>query len=71
MIQERKLIVPEEYSGERLDKIVSKLVPEISRSQLKKSLKKLMSLPGSVKVYPGHGDFTTISRERENNMFVG
>ena len=39
MIQERKLIVPEEYSGERLDKIVSKLVPEISRSQLKKSLK--------------------------------
>lgn len=39
MIQERKLIVPEEYSGERLDKIVSKLVPNISRSQLKKSLK--------------------------------
>lgn len=39
MIQERKLIVPEEYSGERLDKIVSKLVPEVSRSQLKKSLK--------------------------------
>lgn len=39
MIQERKLIVPEEYSGKRLDKIVSKLVPEISRSQLKKSLK--------------------------------
>lgn len=37
---------------------------------LKKSLKKLMSLPGNVKVYPGHGDFTTISRERENNMFV-
>lgn len=39
MIQERKLIVPEEFSGERLDKIVSKLVPNISRSQLKKSLK--------------------------------
>lgn len=37
---------------------------------LKKSLRRLMLLPGDVKVYPGHGDFTTISRERENNMFV-
>lgn len=37
---------------------------------LKKSVKKLMTLPGDTKVYPGHGDFTTIARERENNMFA-
>ena len=37
---------------------------------MKKSVKKLMTLPGDTKVYPGHGDFTTIVRERENNMFA-
>ena len=37
---------------------------------LKKSLRRLMLLPGDVKVYPAHGRFTAISRERENNMFV-
>ncbi|MGN0494140.1 MAG: MBL fold metallo-hydrolase [Acutalibacteraceae bacterium] len=37
---------------------------------LKRSVKKLMNLPNDTKVYPGHGDFTTIARERDNNMFV-
>ena len=37
---------------------------------LKKSVKKLMALPADTKVYPGHGDFTTVARERENNMFA-
>ncbi len=37
---------------------------------MKKSLKKLISLGGSIKVYPGHGDSTTIAREKEFNMFV-
>lgn len=39
MIQERRLIVPGEYKGIRLDKLITQLVPDISRSQLKKSLK--------------------------------
>lgn len=37
---------------------------------LKKSLKKLISLPNNTKVYPGHGDFTAVGQEKENNMFV-
>ena len=37
---------------------------------LKKSLKRLIALPGDTKVYPGHGDFTTVGYEKENNMFV-
>ena len=31
---------------------------------------KLMELPDSVKVYPGHGGTTTIGNERENNPFL-
>ena len=34
------------------------------------SVKKLMSLEGDYRVYPGHDDFTTLSYERENNAFV-
>lgn len=37
---------------------------------LKRSVKKLLTLPGDTKVYPGHGDPTTIAREKENNMFA-
>lgn len=37
---------------------------------LKRSVKRLVTLPNDTKVYPGHGDFTTIARERDNNMFV-
>lgn len=37
---------------------------------LQRSLKKLMSLPPLTKVYPGHGDSTTIAREKEYNMFI-
>lgn len=37
---------------------------------LKRSVKKLLTLPGDTKVYPGHGDSTTIVREKEYNMFA-
>lgn len=37
---------------------------------LKKSVKKLAALGSSVKIYPGHGDPTTVAEEKENNMFV-
>ncbi|MEP7219308.1 MAG: MBL fold metallo-hydrolase [Bacteroidota bacterium] len=32
---------------------------------------KLLSLPDSVRVYPGHGPSTTIGAERESNPFIG
>ena len=42
-----------------------------STAQLKESLKKLMELPEEVKVYPGHGEFTTIAHEQLYNPFIG
>ncbi|MEW6003210.1 MAG: MBL fold metallo-hydrolase [Nitrospirota bacterium] len=38
-------------------------------SKLKKSFKRLMSLPDKIKVIPGHGPETTIGRERTYNIF--
>lgn len=38
---------------------------------LKQSIAKLLTLPEDVKVYPGHGDFTTIGHERDYNPFAG
>lgn len=37
---------------------------------LLRSVKKLVALPGGTEVYPGHGDFTTIAEEKNNNMFA-
>jgi hydroxyacylglutathione hydrolase len=37
---------------------------------LMKSLKKLMTLNDSIKVYPGHGSATDIGYERSNNMYM-
>lgn len=37
---------------------------------LLRSVKKLLTLSGTAKVYPGHGDFTTIAEEKNNNMFA-
>jgi len=45
-------------------------MPGGSLKALKKSLKRLTALPNETKVYPGHGDFTTVGYEKENNMFV-
>lgn len=33
-------------------------------------MKKLMQLPGEVKVYPGHGPSTSIAQEKEKNPFI-
>ncbi len=44
--------------------------PTGSGAALSRSLKeKLMCLPDEVKVFPGHGDFTTIGQERKYNPF--
>lgn len=46
-------------------------LPTGSMSKLVRSVKeKLMCLPDAVKVYPGHGESTTIGYERENNAFL-
>ncbi len=45
-------------------------LPTGSKGMLDRSLReKLMVLPDDVKVYPGHGDFTTIGEERKYNPF--
>lgn len=44
--------------------------PTGDREQLVSSIKKLYSLEGDYKVYPGHQEFTTLSHERKYNMFV-
>lgn len=37
---------------------------------LMNSLKKLMALPGDYKVFPGHGEATTLSYEKKTNPFL-
>ncbi len=37
--------------------------------QMKESIKKLKSYPDNIILYPGHGEFTTLKEEKENNMF--
>lgn len=37
---------------------------------IRDSLAKLKSLPDDVKVYPGHGEFTTIGDEKNVNLFI-
>lgn len=44
--------------------------PNSLPKEKKASLAKLMDLPEDTKVYPGHGSFTKIGEERNNNPFV-
>ena len=44
--------------------------PNASYEHIMESLAKLMKLPDATRVYPGHGQFTTIGDERANNPFL-
>lgn len=44
--------------------------PTGNKDDLIASVKKLFSLEGEYKVFPGHQDFTTLSHERKYNTFV-
>lgn len=45
-------------------------LPSSNHEDLVKSVQRLYSLKGDYTVYPGHGKFTTLSFERENNLFI-
>ena len=45
-------------------------LPGGSHTQISSSLQKLAALDGSIKVYPGHGEPTTIAFEREHNPYM-
>lgn len=45
-------------------------LPSGNYAEIIKSVKKLLSLPNECTVYPGHGQFTTLAYERENNPYV-
>lgn len=45
-------------------------LPGGNQAELIQSLEKIMQLPDDTIVYPGHGTFTTIKFERENNPFL-
>lgn len=44
--------------------------PGSSAEDILRSLKRLASLPGNYEVYPGHGLFSNLDRERSVNFFV-
>ena len=44
--------------------------PSGNSDDLKTSLQRLYLLKGDYKVFPGHGDTTTLSYERENNPYI-
>jgi len=44
--------------------------PDASFKEIMSSLKRLVMLPDYVKVYPGHGPTSTISREKRTNPFL-
>ncbi len=45
--------------------------PGSSPSQMINSLKRLKSLEGEYKIWPGHGSETTLSGEKRQNMYLG
>ncbi len=45
-------------------------LPGAKPKELRNSLRKIAELPDEVKVYPGHGPFTSLSYEHKTNPFV-
>ena len=43
--------------------------PDGNYTEMMNSLKRLLSLEGDYKVYPGHGESTTLKYEKENNPY--
>ena len=46
-------------------------LPGGSTAQIRASLKRLAALPEDLRVFPGHGEETTLSQERQFNPFMG
>ncbi len=45
--------------------------PMSNPAEMKKSLRRLLELPGRMRVHSGHGPVTTLKRELETNPFLG
>jgi len=45
-------------------------LPGGSMKDMRESLKRFLALPGNTRVYPGHGEATTIEKERRTNPFL-
>ena len=45
-------------------------LPGGSWQQMAASLRRLAALPGDYKVFPGHGEPTTLAEERKNNCYM-
>lgn len=45
-------------------------LPGGNQNEMLKSLNKIKSYPGVIKIYPGHGPSTTLKHEKENNYFL-
>lgn len=45
-------------------------LPGGSDSEMKDSIKKILNYDDSIKLYPGHNEFTTLGDEKKNNQFL-
>jgi glyoxylase-like metal-dependent hydrolase (beta-lactamase superfamily II) len=45
-------------------------LPDSDATELFRSIRKVMQLPGDTRLLPGHGDVSTLDEERANNPFV-
>lgn len=41
-----------------------------STADMKKSLIKISAYPDTIKIYPGHGEFSTLAEEKRNNYYL-
>lgn len=60
------------FTGDTLfkDSIGRNDLPGGKSRLISSSLEKLKNLDGNLKIYPGHGDETTLKRELENNIYL-